>query len=76
MQSVDHTLPCTMKTPAYQYWPMTPGNHLISQLDRECWERLGRFQMRTVLSIGPPDISHIYQKETLKLAWAVRLHVD
>ena len=76
LQSTDQTLPCTIEASAYQDWPMSLGNHLIAQLDRECWERLDRFQMRTVLSIGPPCISHIYQKETLKLAWAVRPHID
>jgi hypothetical protein len=44
-------------------------------LDRECVERLGRFQTRTVLAIGPQTVAHLFQRETISLAASVSIMV-
>jgi hypothetical protein len=42
-------------------------------LDRECVERLCRFQTRTVLAIGPQTTAHLFQRETISLAASVSI---
>jgi hypothetical protein len=44
-------------------------------LDRECVERLGRFQTRTVLAIGSLSAAHLFQRETMALAASVSIMV-
>ena len=58
------------------YPALMSDKHPALQLDRDSWERLGRFEMRTVLTIGPITTSETYQKVTIKLAWAVSVYTD
>jgi len=45
------------------------------QLDGPSLDRLSRFQMRTVLSLGTAKGSRVYQNETIKFAFSVRAHI-
>lgn len=47
-----------------------PDNNSVLQLDRQSLDRLTRFQMRTVLSIGTARAARLYQTETVRLACA------
>jgi hypothetical protein len=50
--------------------------HSTFQLDGQSLDRLGRFQKRTVLSIGTTKGSLIYKNEIIKLAFVVRTHIE
>ena len=56
--------------------PLAPPSPIIMddfqpsalQLDRQMLDRLGRFQMRTVFSIGNQDMAKLYQSKSIELA--------
>ena len=73
---IDTTESGVVENPAYLYPGIGPDIFSAFRLDRESWERLGRFQTRTVLTIGPIKTAQLYQKETIALACAVRMHID
>ncbi|KAK9328257.1 hypothetical protein V1520DRAFT_346561 [Lipomyces starkeyi] len=54
------------KSPAFLF-PV--NNDSTFQLDRQSLDRLGRFQVRTVHSIGPARIAQFYQNEVIRLAY-------
>lgn len=46
------------------------------QLDREGLDRFSRFHTRTILTIGTTQVSELYQKTMIELAFSVRMYID
>jgi len=63
-----------VEVPASPY-PMISDRDSTFQIDGTSLDRLSRFQMRTVLTLGNPIMAQTFQKETTRLACTVSAHV-
>ncbi|KAK9483512.1 hypothetical protein V1527DRAFT_498343 [Lipomyces starkeyi] len=57
------------KSPAFLFPVIISDNEATFQLDRQCLDRLGRFQVRTVHSIKTARVAQFYQNEVIRLAY-------
>jgi hypothetical protein len=60
-----------IQAPATPYPTIFSNDNATFQLNRHTWDRLSRFQRRTVLTIGTNKTAEIYQSEITKLACSV-----
>jgi hypothetical protein len=71
---VSQTRPGIIELPASLYPAVIiEDNNSAFQLDGPSWDRLDRFQTRTVLTIGTPRGARLYQDITLKFAFMARV---
>jgi hypothetical protein len=71
---INQTRPSINEWPASLYSTVIiEDNNSTFQLDGPSWDRLDRFQTRTVLTIGTPRGARLYQDITLKFAFMARV---
>lgn len=72
--STNQALLGKIEVPACLYPAIITNINSTFQLDRQCLDRLGRFYMRTVLSIGTTRAARLFQSVLIETACTVRTH--
>jgi hypothetical protein len=75
-RSINQALLGMTKVPAPLHPALILDNNSTFQVDGQCLDRLGRFHMRTVLSIGTSRAARLFQSVAIKLACSVRTHIE
>jgi hypothetical protein len=73
--STNQSLHGMIESPTCLVPAVISDNNSTFQLDGPSLDRLGRFQMRTALSLGTARGSRVYPNEIIKFAFSVRAHI-